>query len=322
MKKEKIKYLLLFFFSFLFCFIIFGMCQGIYCDEVWLYGFSYNLSKGMMIYRDYNVVTTPLYFFLVNIFIKIFGNYIIVMHIFDSLLFATIIMLLFKIINWKSLILLPIFMFWWPSGYNLLCLFLLTLIIYLIHEKKDKDWLIALIIGLILITKQNIGVMLFIPCLYYSKNKIKTIITFLIPFFIVSIYLIFNNAFFDFINYCFLGLLEFGESNKYIEFPFFISTILTIGILLYLLIKNKLKNKELFYILMFQIMVYPIFDLRHYLCAFFPVMYLILKKINNKRPAFFIGFAVYLFFILLFSFQTYKIDFSTSNITYLRKKVN
>ena len=27
-----------------------------------------------------------------------------------------------------------------------------------------------------------------------------------------------------------------------------------------------------------------------------------------------------MFFILLFSFQTYKIDFSTSNITYLRKK--
>ena len=33
-------------------------------DEIWSYGFSYNISKGVVIYRDFNVLQTPLYFFL------------------------------------------------------------------------------------------------------------------------------------------------------------------------------------------------------------------------------------------------------------------
>lgn len=174
------KYIFLFSFGFLFSFIFFYVMQPIYCDEVWVYGFSYNISKGMIIYRDFNVLQMPLYFFIASLFIKIFGNYIIVIHIFDSLLFATMLIMLSKIIHWKVLILLPIFIFWWPSGYNLLCLFFLILIIYLINQKKDCDYLIAFLIGLCFITKQNIGLCLLLPCLFYSKNKIKTILIFII----------------------------------------------------------------------------------------------------------------------------------------------
>ena len=303
MNKVMLKYIFVFILSFLFSFVFFYVFQSIYCDEVWVYGFSYNISKGMIIYRDFNVLQMPLYFFIASLFIKIFGNYLIVNHILNSLLFSTMIVMLFKIINWKVLILLPVFIFFWPSGYNLLCLFFLILIIYLIHKKKDKDWLIAFIIGLCFITKQNMGIFLFVPCFLYSKKKLKSICSFLIPFLILSIYLIYNDAFYQFIDYCFLGMIDFGGENSYYDNRFLILFVINIIILLYWLFKAKWKDKELFYILMFQLLMYPIFDIRHYICSTFAMFYLILKRINKKNILILIGVLIYyLSFILLYMF--------------------
>lgn len=279
---KRSNFIFLFVLSFIFSFVVFYMCQFVYCDEVWVYGFSYNISKGMLIYRDFDVLQMPLYFFIVSIFLKIFGNYLIVMHIFDSLLFAMMICLISKIIGKKVIVLIPLFMFWWPSGYNLLCLFLLILIIFLINSKKDNDYLIALLLGLCFITKQNIGVFLFIPCLFYSKHKIKSILMFVVPFIVVSLYMLYQGAFYNFIDHCFLGMIEFGEKNSSYNLFFVLVFIFTCFWLVFLLFKNKFRDKEAFYILMFQLMVYPIFDLRHTICAFFPVVYLMLKKINNS----------------------------------------
>lgn len=311
------KYIFLFSFGFLFSFIFFYVMQPIYCDEVWVYGFSYNISKGMIIYRDFNVLQMPLYFFIASLFIKIFGNYIIVIHIFDSLLFATMLIMLSKIIHWKVLILLPIFIFWWPSGYNLLCLFFLILIIYLINQKKDCDYLIAFLIGLCFITKQNIGLCLLLPCLFYSKNKIKTILIFIIPFLVLSIYMIYYDAFYNFIDYCFLGMFEFGEKNLNYSIFWLLFVILNILFLLLMLFRSKFRDKEIFYILIFQLITYPIFDIRHVICSFFPVMYLILKKISSRYICFLIAFFVYSLYFSLFISVNYSINFD-KNILYLR----
>lgn len=317
MLKNRFNYVFLFCFSFLFSLILFYVFQGIYCDEIWTYGFSYNISDGLVPYRDFNLVTTPFYSFLAAIFIKLFGNYIIVMHLFDSLLFSIMIILLFKIINWKVLILLPLFMFWWPSGYNFLCLFFLVLIIYLISQGKYNDIVIALIVGVCLITKQNVGIFFILPCLFYSQNKVKTIIVFLLPFLLISVYFVYCNAFYDFLNCCFLGMFEFGNDNKYFEGYFFELFMVIILALVILLIKSKFRNREIFYILMFQLMLYPIFDLRHFACVFFPVMYLILKKINSKHLLFILGFSVYFMFALLLYGNNFKIKFD-DNITYFK----
>lgn len=314
---KKFKCLGLFIFSFIFSFILFYVFQSVYCDEVWVYGFSYNISKGMIIYRDFNVLQMPLYFFIVSFFIKIFGNYIIVMHIFDSLLFATMIVMLYKIINKKVLILLPIFIFWWPSGYNLLCLFFLILIIYLINEGKDNDYLIALLVGLCFITKQNMGIFLFLPCLFYSKKKLKSIIIFILPFLLLSIYMLWNGSFYNFIDYCFLGMIEFGEKNLNYNLLFLIITILNILGLLCLLKKSKFKDKDLFYILFFQLIAYPIFDIRHVACACFPVVYLFLKNVNSKHILFLFGFFVYFLSLSLFNSIDYSIKLDR-NILFLR----
>lgn len=304
MKNSICKYLVVFFSAFIFSFIFFYIFGFLYCDEVWVYGFSYNLSSGLMIYRDYDVLQMPLYFLIVSGFINIFGNYIIVMHIFDSLLFALMMVMLYKIINWKYLILLPLFMFWWPSGYNLLCLFFLILIVYLIHEKKDNDYLIAFIVGLCFITKQNMGVFLFIPMFLYSKKKLKSICCFIIPFLILSIYLIYNDAIYQFVDHCFLGMIEFGDRNTQIYYLNFSLFLVNILIILYWLFKSKFKDRELLYICCFQLLMYPIFDTRHYYCALFPMLYLILKRIKSIHLLIIIGFIIYYFnFSLLFSME-------------------
>ena len=51
-------------------------------DEIWNYGFSYNILNGVLPYRDFNMVLTPLYSFIMTIPLFIFGNNILVFHIF------------------------------------------------------------------------------------------------------------------------------------------------------------------------------------------------------------------------------------------------
>lgn len=271
-------YLCLFIFVFIITFIVSYTYMPLNCDEVWTYGFSYNIAQGLVIYRDFNVVTTPLYYFVCCIFIKIFGNYIISPQIFNSIISASMFLIMFRTIKWKAFLVFLSIILCCPNAYNLFSLFWLMLIIYLIEQGKDKDISMGTILGLLFITKQNIGLALFIPCLYYSKNKLKTIITFFIPFLMLSIYLFDNNAFYEFIDYCFLGLFDFGN-NGYTS----IYCVFEVFILIYLilnLVKGKFKNKEVFYILMFQVIMFPLTDDRHFFAAFFPVMYYIVKNVK------------------------------------------
>lgn len=297
--KKIISFLGIFILVFIISLVFGYIFNYVNFDEVWIYGFSRNISKGMVIYRDFNVVTTPLYYFIVSVLIKIFGNYMIVMGAFNAFIVSTIIMMLFKIIKWKVFIIFPLILIYPANGYNLFSLFFLILILYLLNNKKNNDILIAYIIGLLFITKQSIGLYLLIPYLFYSKNKFKGIIYFLIPITIISIYLIYNNAFYKFIDYCFLGMFDFGTNNSY----FSVFTILEIFVVIYLiikLIKSKFKDSEVFYILMFQLIMYPLPDEFHFFSAVFPVAYYILKNEKSNLLRWQLFFGIYYFVICVF----------------------
>lgn len=253
----------------------------VWSDYIWSYGFSYNISKGLIIYKDFNAVPMPLYFILASMFIKIFGNYMISVNILDSILMAIIGIILFKRKKIEGIITLLILQIGTPSPYNLLCMTILFIVLYLISNKKDNDYIIAYLIGLIFITKQNIGILLFIPMIYYSKQKIKTIELFMIPFIVLSIFFLINHSFIQFIDYTILGLFTF-TSNKQIEPIFLILQIIISIYLLHYLIKSKWQDKEAFYILSFQLISYPIGDLLHYIPAFIAFLYYFMNKNNNK----------------------------------------
>lgn len=65
--KVIIKYVLLFFTFLIFTLIISPMN----IDEIWNYGFSYNIYKGLVPYRDFNMVLTPFYPMFMSLFLHI-----------------------------------------------------------------------------------------------------------------------------------------------------------------------------------------------------------------------------------------------------------
>lgn len=286
------------FFYVLFFFLIFFVTLGylvffnpVFCDEISNYGFSYNISQGMIPYRDFNVMQTPLYFFIGSIFIKIFAKYLTSLCILDAVLVTIMMYLLFKIMKKKAFLMYPFIVYYAIPSYNFFCLLWIILIFYLIKSKKDNDVLMGFIIGLLFLTKQSVGVCLFIPAIYYSKNKLKFLFSFSIPIFVLLIYLVYYGALCEFINYSFLGLFDFNDKNKYFS-PFICCEIVILLYLFFLLLNSKLKDKDLFYILMFQIMAYPICDEYHFFVSLVPVIYYLI--INNHALKF-----VFIFFVVI-----------------------
>lgn len=307
---KKYKTFLVFILTFVITLFLVYILIPFFCDEVWTYGFSYNISKGMIIYRDFNVLQTPLYFFINAFFIKIFGSYMICMGVLDSILCALMAVMLYKKDGIKKLFCFIFLLVLYPSSYNLFLTFLCFIILYLIHKNKDNDIIIAFLVSLIFLTKQNIGIIMLIPCLYYSKNRIKTISAFLIPCLILSIYLIYNNAFFNFIDYCFLGLFSFNSNNKYIDILVLCLWIILCLFLIYKLIKCKFKDKALFYTLCFFTISYPIFDFRHFGCCLFIFLsFLNIKSIDIKfNKYFYFLFNIFIFvYVISFLFSLFKV---------------
>ena len=66
-------------------------------DELWNYNFARNILEGKIPYKDFNMITTPLLPIVCGIFLKIFGNELIVMRVIGIFLNATILFSLYKI---------------------------------------------------------------------------------------------------------------------------------------------------------------------------------------------------------------------------------
>lgn len=326
--KNMLFYLIFFFsvlvLSFIFSNFVFPINTF---DEIWNYGFCYNIYKGLIPYRDFSMIPTPLYSFVGSIFIKIFGEYLFSLHIFNAILISIIMVMLYKMIGIKCLFLYPLFLFVNFPTYNFLCLFLIFFIMYLIYYKKDTEILLGFVIGVMFLTKQNIGIVMVIPLLFYSKKKLKSICSFFVPLLVLVIYLIWNNALYEFIDYCFLGFFDFNNNNVLINLWTYLWGVEIICII-FLLYKSKFKCKELFYILFFQVMSYPIFDITHWFLGFIPFFCYIFRnfdyrKLGNKLEFLRIVFCVsiiltVIYFLFSYLLIPYNIKFDRSNYFYLR----
>ena len=302
--KNFFKYLVLFLILFLLFFYI-SMGNSIYCDEIWIYGFSYNLSKGMMIYRDFNVLQMPLYFFISSMFITGCGEHIISIHIFNCILVGFLFLLFYKKFGYKSLLILSL-LFVGFDGYNLLCLLLLTVILFSIDVDEYNDFLIGILVGLIFITKQNIGLSLFIPYIYYSKSKVKSIIIFLLPFFFVCVFFLLNSSIVSFLDCVFGSMFDFNQHNKMFVPFFMIIEVLVIIHLIVMVFQNHSRDKRILYVLFFQVMSYPIFDDGHVFLALVPYFYLLFDYSFT--------FSKFSFLIVLLGYSFLFFPYSLGNI--------
>lgn len=288
-----------------FCYFI----KSPHVDEIWTYGFSYNLTKGAIPYRDFNMVILPFYSLLVAIPLKLICNNLFIFHLVNSVLISLILVFCNKNIISHFIVIGFIILSPVCYGYNCFVSILLILILYL--EKKDikyKNEVIGVILGIILMTKQSIGVVLFFPYIINSKDKIKSILYFLITPTLILIYLVLNNALYNCIDYCILGLGNFTENFSIVPIYYLLEIIVIIYI-----VANYQKNKDInyIYIILFQIINYPILDMYHFIMGVIPFIYYSCYNKNNRQMiAIFITLLV-----LIITTTMLNSDFYLSNLS-------
>ena len=298
--KNNYHYFILFIFIFLtYSYFIFPNNYG---DPLNNYGFSYGITRGLLPYLDFNTISTPLYSFVMSIGLFIWNNY--TMFLLEQTLLVTIMFcLLNKIYGKKSYVLLLVissFMFFGINAtYNFFAFFLMVVLLYLETKHKDKDYLIGIVLGLIVLSKHTVGGLLLLPgLLYYFKDKKKTLKRFIglsgVGIVFIS-YLLLTNSFMKFIDLCFLGLFDFSKNNANTYTLWFYLTIILFIISLIITIKRKdIKN---IYLLLGISFVLPIFDLCHFTIYILCITLQILPFINKKEN--YVGFLSFVLSIVI-----------------------
>jgi len=287
------------------------VCLTMTGDEVWNYGFAYNIATGLTPYKDFNMVVTPLFPMASALFMKIFGINIVTFHIFNAFICTTIFYYMKKHIPKAYYIVYALFLSKSLPNYNIACILLLYMLMTM-EDKKRNDYLIGIILGLTFLTKQNIGAFLCIPTLFTKdiKKILKRIIGIIIPNFIILIYLLLNDCIYQYIDYTFLGVGSFAKENIQIYPECLILVIISIIYLTYKYIKTK--DIKLLYLLFFQLMAFPLTEPYHVMIPLIPTIGYLLSTINLNKKL--ITAAFIIFITLIFSVNIY--DIYQKNIVY------
>ena len=311
MLDKRYKSLILIIFLFLL-FLLFNLTLlPTNLDEIWNYGFSHNLYSGLIPYKDFNMVITPFYPFIMSLGFHIFGSSMLVFHIEHAIILICLCVLLFLLIDKKAWFIVALMLFpvnvSFPS-YNIFLYFLLVLIIYLEKEKKS-DYLIGFLLGLCVLTKHSVGLCLLLPSLYYIKDLKKVgrrFLGFIVPLFVFIIYLIITKSIIPFIDLCILGLFDFASENGKAFNIYFLLFIIMIGITIYFIVKDR-KNLVNYYVLAFYSIMIPLFDIYHFMVAFLAFLILILSKAKKDiiKPGLF-GISIILFSAVLLMDSRFK----------------
>ena len=305
MDKEKIKILLECIFV-LFVMFTYNLFFNYTFDQIIDFTHCYSMVNGLKIYVDFNIVVGPVYPTLMAVFLKIFGNNIIIFDFINALLVVGIYLLIRKD-NKKTIAIFPIVILCYAliAKYNTFTLLLFYLIYYTEkNNNKHRDIIIGFLLGILAFTKINIAFALIIPTfvLYIKEYKIilKRALVFLITSLIIILIMWGYGILDGFINYTILGLLDFN--NKYYD----IAIVFLILIIVYIL-KNIKKDKMLIYMLCYLIMCYPLIETYHITNAIFPtIVYIADKQLPyfkskniNKIRKIIIGISIVLYIILL-----------------------
>lgn len=288
--KKNYQYLLLFLFYFICLIFIYSLNRG---DTVVNYGFSYAIRLKELPYKDFNMIITPLSAYLYSIGLFIY-NSIITIYIEQALLLTVLTCIMKKLLNKKTIILIACLLSFFPipfssliyPSYNFLLLLELFILIYLEKTVKNKDIIIGIVLGLMFLTKQTIGLVLFVPNIYYLLKKqrifLKRVLGYLIPISIFFVYLLITKTLKEFANLCFLGLFSFGNNNTSISIIYLLLLIIGIMLLLYKIIKDPKKIIN-YYILLFSCVAIPIIDYYHVALFLIPVIYVVIDNISIKK---------------------------------------
>lgn len=251
-------------------------------DELWNFNFSKNVADGLIPYKDFNMVQTPLLAIICGGFLKIFGSQLIVMRIMAAVLLTLVFFmayLIMKKLTNKSIAILGLLAFLLLFkdilciDYNYAVLLMALIITYIELLQQDElflkhrfkyDFVIGLVAGISILFKQTTGLAVAMACIGYKVFKVRNkedikeffkiaftrLLGVVVPVILFVIYLVVNHAFIDFINYAILGTLTFSNKILYktllgegiISLLATVLPIILIVMFIMLLKKNTQKN--------------------------------------------------------------------------------
>ena len=250
MLKERLSNILLYLLIFIVMLSIILLKPAGDLDELWNYNFARNICNGLIPYRDFNMIITPLLSIICGIILKITFNELVVMRILASILCSLIFYMiyrLFRILNIKkeiSIIFLFLIGYLFKDvlciDYNYASLLVTLIIIYneikvykqsneFIQVNIRQDIFLGILAGLAITLKQTTGLFICIALLgnkllfvknkedfnYYIKSFLYRMIGILISVGLMIIYLIINNALGDFVSYTIKGVSGFSNYISY-----------------------------------------------------------------------------------------------------------
>lgn len=68
-------------------------------DEIWIYNFARCIVDGLLPYKDFSIIITPLFPMISAIFLKIFGNEMVVLRGAEVIEIAAILFMAFKVLK-------------------------------------------------------------------------------------------------------------------------------------------------------------------------------------------------------------------------------
>ena len=270
-------------------------------DELWNFNTIYKMNQGIVLYEEINMITTPGYFYLAQGVMQALGNNLFVYRMFDSLIYAIFLMLLYQLQRSLGIaernsffytLIIFAFLYYSVTGgnYNILALTLVMIgIIVQLKQIKQEAWIQGILIFFILFVKQNIGIYYGIGLIlaqWINKENIKDFLkkmmieALLVLLGVVTYasYLYQNKILDSFISYTILGLGEFASGNSFIDIAGIALNgfiILTCAILILLARKKKLLSKTVWgnikLLVVFWVplilIAYPIANYYHITCA-------------------------------------------------------
>jgi hypothetical protein len=212
-------------------------------DEYWTFHMTQKISFGEMPYKEINMIVTPLFYQIGAVIFKIFGDSFIVYKLYGAAIGAALVSMFYLVSNEisKNEILNNIFLFAiiflsrviYITNYNVLIIVFLLLALLLelkrikSDEKNKYDLFIGITLALAFFTKQTLGgvafacsmLYLLVECLFYKekgfwKNVLFRILGFFIIFIPYIVWFALSGALYNFIDFGFLGMLDFAEKNS------------------------------------------------------------------------------------------------------------
>lgn len=108
-------------------------------DEIWIYNFARCILNGLIPYKDFNIIITPLFPYICAFLLRIFGNEMLILRFAEIIEVSLILFMMYKILDRLKV------------NKGVICLFILRLYsIYVGEFYFDYNWTVLLITMIVL----------------------------------------------------------------------------------------------------------------------------------------------------------------------------